>query len=133
MATRTKREEFHMPGWPPAISHYCDAVRFGDTLYVSGLWPFGDDGRLHGAGDAHAQTQQILKRLGEILAKAGATPADVLKVNVYLTDIDDRTRINSARQAFFGEARPASTLVEVSKLAIPGMLVEIEAIVALPG
>jgi len=128
----TKRQEFHMPGWPPGISHYCDAVRFGDTLYISGLWPFGDDGKLFGEGDAAKQCAQILKRMGEILKAAGATPADVLKVTVYLTNIDDRTKINPARQAFFGKAMPASTLVEVSKLAIPGMLVEIEAIVGIP-
>ncbi len=128
-----KREEFHMPGWPPGISHYCDAVRFGDTLYISGLYAFGDDGKLFGAGDPAKQTEQILKRMGEVLTKAGATPADVLKVTVFLTNIDDRTKINPARQAFFGAAKPASTLVEVSKLALPGMLVEIEAVVGIPG
>jgi 2-iminobutanoate/2-iminopropanoate deaminase len=131
--TKPQREEIHMPGWPPAISHYCDAVRHGDTLYISGLWPFGDDGKLHGAGDAHAQCEIILRRMGEVLARVGAGPADVLKVTVYLTNIDDRTRINPARQAFFGAAKPASTLVEVSRLAIPGMLVEIEAVAAIPG
>ena len=63
---------------------------------------------------------------------ASASPADVLKVTVFLTDIADRVKINPARQEFFGAARPASTLVEVSRLAIPGMRVEIEAVVGLP-
>jgi enamine deaminase RidA (YjgF/YER057c/UK114 family) len=75
-----------------------------------------------------AQTRQVLANLGTVLAAAGLAPADVLKVTVYLTDIDDRPRINPLRQAFFGQHRPASTLVEVSRLAIPGMKVEIEAI-----
>jgi len=63
-----------------------------------------------------------------VLEAAGLTARDVLKVTVYLTDIEDRARINPARQAFFGDARPASTLIEVSGLAIPGMKVEIEAV-----
>jgi enamine deaminase RidA (YjgF/YER057c/UK114 family) len=63
-----------------------------------------------------------------VLAAAGATPADVVKVTVYLLDIDDRPAINPVRQEFFGSARPASTLVEVSRLAVPGALLEIEAI-----
>jgi 2-iminobutanoate/2-iminopropanoate deaminase len=67
-----------------------------------------------------------------VLQVAGASPADVLKVTVYLTDIADRTRINPVRQEFFGAARPASTLVEVSRLAVPGMRVEIEVVVGLP-
>ena len=66
-------------------------------------------------------------------AAAGATPADVVKVSVFLTDVDDRPRINPLRQEFFGSARPASTLVEVSRLPVPGMLVEMEAVVQLPG
>lgn len=66
--------------------------------------------------------------LGRVLATAGLAAGDVLKVTVFLTDIADRARINPSRQAFFGEARPASTLVEVSALAIPGMKVEIEAV-----
>jgi enamine deaminase RidA (YjgF/YER057c/UK114 family) len=66
--------------------------------------------------------------MGRVLAAAGATPDDVAKVTVYLLDIDDRPRINPVREAFFGDARPASTLVEVSRLAVPGALLEIEAI-----
>ena len=78
------------------------------------------------------QTKRILENLRLVLSAAGASVADVLKVTVYLTDISDRTLINPVRQEFFGNARPASTLVEVSALALPGMRVEIEAIVGLP-
>ena len=67
----------------------------------------------------------------KILTKAGATFADVLKVTVYLTDVTDRTKINPIRKQYFGETRPASTLIGVNELAIPGMKVEIEAVVGL--
>ena len=126
-----ERQEFRVAGLNEPISHYTDAVRFGDLLFVSGIGPLADDGSLVGAGDAAEQTRQIFRNMDKVLRVAGAAPADVLKVTVYLTDIADRTKINSARQEFFGAARPASTLVEVSKLAIPGMRVEIEAVVGL--
>jgi reactive intermediate/imine deaminase len=120
-----------VPGLGEPISHYTDAVRFGDLLFVSGIGPLGEDGSLVGRDDAAEQTRQIFRNMDKVLRAAGAGPADILKVTVYLTDIADRTRINPVRQQFFGTARPASTLVEVSKLAIPGMKVEIEAVVGL--
>jgi reactive intermediate/imine deaminase len=130
MAT-PRRQEFRVPGLGEPISHYTDAVRFGDVLYVSGIGPLAEDGSLVGRDDPAEQTRQIFRNMEKVLRAAGATPGDVLKVTVYLTDIADRTRINPVRQQFFGAARPASTLVEVSKLAIPGMKVEIEAVVGL--
>ena len=126
------RQEFRVPGLNEPISHYTDAVRFGDLLFISGIGPLAEDGSLVGRDDPAEQTRQIFRNMGKVLRAAGASPADVLKVTVYLTDIDDRTHINPARQEFFGAARPASTLIEVSKLAIPGMRVEIEAVVGLP-
>ena len=66
-----------------------------------------------------------------MLAAAGATPADVVKVTVFLTDVDDRPLINPVRQAFFGDARPASTLVEISRLAVPGAKIEVESVAVL--
>lgn len=129
----TPRAEVSVPGLPPAISHYTDAVRFGDLLFVSGLTAHDATGSLVGEGDAAAQTRQILQNLGAVLQHCGATFADVLKVTVFLTDVNDRSAINPVRQAFFGSARPASTLVGVQALALPGMKVEIEAVVGLPG
>ena len=126
------RREYRVAGLPEPISHYTDAVRFGDLLFVSGVAPLDEQGRVVGGGDAAAQTRQVLLNLEKILNAAGAGFADVLKVTVYLTDIDDRARINSVRAEFFGAARPASTLVEVSALAIPGMKVEIEAVAGMP-
>jgi reactive intermediate/imine deaminase len=125
------RQEYRVAGLPEPISHYTDAVRFGDLLFVSGLAPLDEQGKLIGGDDAAAQTQQVLLNLEKILKAAGAQMADVLKVTVYLTDIADRAKINPVRQEFFGAARPASTLVEVSALAITGMKVEIEAVAGL--
>jgi reactive intermediate/imine deaminase len=123
-----QRQEMMLPALGEPISHYTHAVRFGDLLFISGIAPVDSAVRLVGGDDVVAQTEQILVNLGLVLAEAGLTARDVLKVTVYLTDIADRARINPARQAFFGDARPASTLVEVSALAIPGMKVEIEAV-----
>jgi 2-iminobutanoate/2-iminopropanoate deaminase len=122
------REEIRVPGQPEPISHYTDAVRAGDLLFVSGCVPVDSEGKLVGGGDVVAQTRQALENVGRVLEAAGMTFADVAKVTVYLTDIDDRPRINPVRREFFGETRPASTLVEVSRLAIPGAKVEIEAV-----
>jgi enamine deaminase RidA (YjgF/YER057c/UK114 family) len=91
------------------------------------------DEQLHivGADDVVAQTRQVFKNMKAVLDQVGATFADVLKVTVYLTDIDDRAKINPVRQEVFGEARPASTLIEISKLAVPGAKIEVEAVVGL--
>ncbi len=126
-----KRQEYRVAGLNEPISHYTDAVRFGDTLYISGLVPVDAGSNVIGE-DAAAQTEQIFKNMTLVLDEAGATFADVLKVTVYLTDINDRAAINPVRQRYFGAARPASTLIEVSALAVPGIKVEIEAIVGLP-
>jgi 2-iminobutanoate/2-iminopropanoate deaminase len=122
------REEVRVPGQAEPISHYTDAVRAGDLLFVSGCVPVDSEGKLVGGGDVVAQTRQALENVGRVLQAAGVTFADVAKVTVYLTDVDDRPKINPVRRQFFGETRPASTLVEVSRLAIPGAKVEIEAV-----
>jgi reactive intermediate/imine deaminase len=122
------RQEIMLPQLGEPISHYAHAVRFGDLLFVSGCAPLDEHGELVGRGDVKAQTRQVLANLRATLAAVGLGPADVLKVTVYLTEIEDRPRINPLRRAFFGKTRPASTLVEVSGLAVDGMRVEIEAI-----
>jgi 2-iminobutanoate/2-iminopropanoate deaminase len=127
----SRREEIRVPGLAEPISHYTDAVRAGDLLFVSGFVPVDGDGRLVGGDDVVAQTRQVFANLAAVLAAAGATFADVVKVTVYLTDIEDRARINPVRQDVFRETRPASTLVEVSALATPGAMVEIDAVALL--
>jgi len=127
-----KRQEYRVPGLPEPISHYTDAVRAGDLLFVSGCVPVDEEGRLVGGDDVVAQTRRVFENIGQVLAAAGATFADVVKVTIFLTDVDDRAKINPVRQEFFGDARPASTLVEVSRLAIPGAKIEVEAVAVLP-
>jgi reactive intermediate/imine deaminase len=125
------REEFRIEGMNEPVSHYTDAVRFGDLLFISGLAPLDAAGKIVGGDDAAAQTRQIFLNMKKILAAAGADFSDVLRVTVYLIDIADRPRINPVRQEFFGRTRPASTLIEVSAFVVPGMKVEIEAIAGL--
>lgn len=117
---------------PEPISHYTDAVRAGETLWVSGLMAVDPDGRIVGVGDPVAQTERIFEILARILKRANATFADVVKVTVYLQRMSDRVAINAVRERYFGEARPASTLVEVTALAAPEALVEIDAFVYAP-
>jgi 2-iminobutanoate/2-iminopropanoate deaminase len=126
------REEIRLPELGEPISHYTDAVRAGELLFVSGIVPVDPEGNLVGGDDVVAQTRQVFSIMERILAAAGATFADVVKVTVYLLDIDDRTRINPVRQEVFGATRPASTLVEVSRLALPGAKLEIEAVALVP-
>jgi Putative translation initiation inhibitor, yjgF family len=126
------RQEIRVPGQSEPISHYTDAVRAGELLFVSGCVPVDGEGRLVGGDDVVAQARQVFANVGGILEAGGATFADVVKVTVYVTDIADRTRINPVRQEVFGETRPASTLVEVSALAIPGAKLEVEAVALVP-
>ena len=128
-----KREEFRAPGLPEPISHYTDAVRAGDLLFVSGCVPVDSEGQLVGAGDVATQAEQVFENIRSVLAAAGASPSDVVKVTVFLTNVDDRPLINPVRRRFFGDTRPASTLVEVSRLAIEGARIEIEAVAIVPG
>ena len=128
----TQRQEFMVDGLAPPISHYCDAVRFGDLLFIAGVPPTDAKGNLVGGDDVAAQARQVFRNLKRVLDAAGASFADVLKVTVYLVDVNDRKKINPVREEYFGSARPASTLIGINELAIPGMKVEIEAVVGLP-
>ena len=127
------RKEFTIPGLHPPISHYCDAVRFGNLLFISGMAPLDEDLNVIGGDDPAAQAEAVFQALERTLVAAGASFKDVLKVTVLLTDINERHQINPVRQKYFDSTRPASTLFEVSRLAVPGMKVEIEAVVGLPG
>ena len=83
-------------------------------------------------GDVVAQARQVFENIGAVLAAAGAASRDVVKVTVFLIDVDDRQAVNAVRQEVFGAARPASTLVEISRLAVPGALIEVEAVALVP-
>ena len=97
-------------------------------LFVSGIVAVDAEGALVGGDDVVAQTRQVFENMRAILAAAGCGVEDVAKVTVFLTNVDDRPLINPVRQEVFGSARPASTLVEVSRLVVPGAKVEIEAV-----
>ena len=128
-----KRKEVRLPGLGEPISHYTDAVRFGNLLFISGMMAVDAQNKLIGEGDVVVQARAVFNNLQRALEAEGSSFSDVLKVTVYLQNIEDRAKINPVRQEFFGDARPASALVEVAKLAIPGLLVEVEAIAGLPG
>jgi len=113
------------------ISHYTDGVEAGGFLYISGMLPMDAAGELVGAGDVIRQSEQVLDNVGAVLTAAGASFHDVVRVGVYVRHMADRELINTVRRRYFGDSRPASTLVEVSALAYPDALVEIEAVASL--
>ncbi len=127
------KERFFAPDLPEPISHFADAVRAGNLLFISGIVSVDTHGQVLCPGDAAGQTRVILENMKTLLAMNRATFEDVVKVTVFLTNMDDRPRINPIRQEYFGASRPASTLVEVSKLVTPGLLVEIEAVAVIDG
>ncbi len=128
----SNRQEIRAAGLAEPFSHYTDAVLAGDLLFVSGCVSIDEEGKVVGAGDVVAQTRQVFLNMGRILEAGGASFADVIKVTHFLTNIDDRPLINEVRREVFGDTRPASTLVEVSRLVLPELLVEIEAVATCP-
>jgi 2-iminobutanoate/2-iminopropanoate deaminase len=129
---RERREELRVEGLAEPLSHYTDAVRAGELLFISGVVPVDAEGALVGADDVVEQARQVFRNMGAVLAAAGAGFEDVVKVTLFLTEIDDRPLVNPVRREVFGAARPASTLVEVSRLAVPGARIEVEAVALLP-
>jgi reactive intermediate/imine deaminase len=126
------REEIRIDGLAEPISHFTDAVRAGELVFVSGIVAVDGEGRLVGGDDVVAQARQVFANMRAVLAAAGCGFEDVVKVTIFLTDVDDRPAINPVRQDVFGSTRPASTLVEVPRLAVPGAKVEIEAVALVP-
>jgi len=128
----SRRQEFRVAGQAEPISHFTDAVRAGEMLFVSGIIAVDEDLNLVGGDDVVAQARQVFENMHAVLAAAGCSFADVVKVTIFLTDVNDRPLVNPVRQEVFGETRPASTLVEVSALVVPGAKIEVEAVAVVP-
>ena len=105
-------------------------VRSGELLFISGLTSRDADGNVVGAGDIKLQTETILENMKRLLAEAGGSMADIVKVTVFIRDMEQFDEIHEVRRRYFSEPYPASSMVEVSRLVSPEHLIEIEAIAA---
>ena len=120
---------------PPAAAYsHAVTVKLGESelIFVAGQWSTDRDGNLVGENDMQAQTHQTMLNIQKVLEANGASFKDVFKLNFYVTDIDRRHEVGAGRASFLPDPPPISTLLEVTKLALPGLMVEVEAVAAKP-
>ena len=111
--------------WEPKVG-YCRALKAGNTIYLSGTAPVGEDGRTHAPDDGYAQARRCLEIVQAALAEMGAQMSQVVRTRLYVTDISRWQEYGKAHQEFFGDYPPVTSMVEVKGLISPDMLIEIE-------
>ncbi|MSO42373.1 MAG: RidA family protein [Solirubrobacterales bacterium] len=128
------KEAFNPQGMPPPVGPYSNAVasRSGRMVFVAGQVAYDAEGKVVGRGDIAAQTRQVMENIRLGLEAAGASFDDVVKIVNYITDIDEFAKMAAVRREYLTEPYPVSTLVEVSALMEPGLIIEIEAIAVVP-
>ncbi len=123
----SKRQNIYTGAPWESIVGYCRAVRVGSHVAVTGTASVGDDGKVVGVGDAYVQAKRCIKIIEKALNEAGSGLSDVVRTRIFVTDIGQWEDIGRAHREAFADIRPATTMVEVSRLIDPDMLVEIEA------
>jgi 2-iminobutanoate/2-iminopropanoate deaminase len=117
---------------PTGYTHVVEVTGPTKMVYIAGQIAFDKDGKIVGAGDMKAQAEQVFRNLQAALTAAGAKFSDVVKMNTYVTDMDQAPAVREVRARYFGDTTPASTLVQVVRLARPELMLEIEVIAAVP-
>jgi len=116
------RKELVLPGKTPGV--FCDAVQYGDLIWTSGTAPRNIDGSIHSPGDVLEQTRYIFGNIRTLLEMVGSTPDDIIMMNIYLKDMNDRLKIADIRKEFTKNVKIASCAVQICELADPDMLIE---------